>query len=735
MAGSGSPVMNTRRAVRALTRAALDPDRPGTVGDLARVVATATGSRGAVLWEAPGEAGDVPTLSVLALWLDEQSPAATSRGVAADPVTELAFSTRSLAVPDDLPAAAAQVYGYDVTAALPIDYADDCHGVVTLIGGNDLDGAGFDTVVELVEILPELCSTVRERQTLALVNACNTILHDADIESPDRPLLRQRLGEHLSEVCHLVAGALRCTEVSIFLEDRPTHGGRYRLLASSASAGGGSSAGTEKPVNLARSGSAAGNGPLMELQMLSGERVSGFVRCRGTDGPPHHFTASDRALLHPIVAQVSRYCRNWRHRWVISEENESWRRLAAGVTEFNKLLAEKLDSVARDRHHEQQVSEMAVRIVTEVVPESTGATVFQPATSGDAASTLVPVASTGNGYRRDPAPGSGIAMEVLRTRTQDHVTDQRALVAEGIVAGRGWLLCTPIRVGEQVYGVLEAVGPDPELPSNSAQVHAIIGDQIGLYRHLRDTLRNLQDTRHRLEVAHRSEAEAMEDLKHQLVSPLRTATDRTDAVLRGGCLNSRAEAQLKAVRGLCRKAGRVAMSAGVFATLSKGGTPEPRPERIGVDDLTRMLIEAADDAQALGNPRRGILFDVERDSVRKLGRRLAEVDVSFLQQCVGNLLDNAAKYAYEGTRVQIETAVTGDQLAVEVTSTGLPIAPRDLARCIKRNWRGEAARSTTGEGSGLGLWIVDNLMRAMCGHVRMEAAADRTTVRLVLPLA
>ena len=149
----------------------------------------------------------------------------------------------------------------------------------------------------------------------------------------------------------------------------------------------------------------------------------------------------------------------------------------------------------------------------------------------------------------------------------------------------------------------------------------------------------------------------------------------------------------------------------------------------------RLLIAAADDAQVLGDPRRGIRFEVERESVRGLGRRLVKVDTSFLQQCVGNVLDNAAKYGYEGTWVSLTADVGPTDLTLAIASTGIPLRPAELPLALQRNWRGDAARSTTGEGSGLGLWIVDHLTRAMGGRVAIDARADLTTVRLVLPLA
>jgi signal transduction histidine kinase len=263
----------------------------------------------------------------------------------------------------------------------------------------------------------------------------------------------------------------------------------------------------------------------------------------------------------------------------------------------------------------------------------------------------------------------------------------------------------------------------------------IIGDQLGLYQYLQQTHDHLQEARTKLQRAVRGQAEALEDLEHQLVSPLITATNRTERVLASGRYDSRTEAQLRAVRGLCRKASRVAMSAGVFAVLSKGHAPAPKLELMGVDDLLRLLIAAADDAQLLSNPKRNIVFTIRRDTVRELGRRLIQADRSFLEQCIGNLFDNAAKYSYVDTTVEVRGAVYGGNFGIRVTSTGLPLMPADAERCLDRNWRGVAARTSTGEGSGLGLWIVDNLMHAMQGTVRVLPEGDETTVLLSFPLS
>jgi len=724
--------VSTRQAVRRLIRAALDREGRGTVDELARVIAEATACEGAVLWEAPDELRGSANLSVAAIWLDAVWPTVTCRPCAADPITELALQTGTLAIPADLPYSTTRVYDQEVTAALPLTYTDGCRGVLTLLGGGELTADAFDTVVELIEIVPELRSSVRERRTLALVNSCNGILHDADVESRERPLSRERLSTHLSLMCAIAAEELKCAEVSILIEHALGRGARWRLLAVCGQSGGDHGEEIDGQYDLICSG-VCGPEPLMQVRLLSGDQVIGLMRFRGTTGPPHHFTTTDLGLLSPIAALVSRYWQNWVHRWEICDENTSWRRLAAGMMSLNELLATAISDPTADPDYERRMATAAARVTQEVVAESVGVTLTRAPTDGQP---TPPLARAGEPFRHTLPSPAGLTSRVLRTRHQETLTEAAALADEGIVPDFGWLLCTPVGFGQDVYGYMEAAGPAREAPANAAQVQTIIGDQLGLYRHLTDTLRELHRTRVELERTAASTADAMEDIKHQLASPLWAAVQRTDLLLLRDRLDTRMEPSLKAIRGLCRKAARVATSAGVFASLSRDEPLQPRSERLSCDELLGILISSAADAQLLCDANRSMRFVVESESIRTaFGRRLAVIDRSFLQQCVGNLLDNATKYGYDNTRVEITGELSSSRAAVLVRSVGHPMSPRDVERCRERNWRGDAACANVGEGSGLGLWIADRLMCAMRGRLSVEAVANTTLVRLSLPLA
>jgi len=460
--------------------------------------------------------------------------------------------------------------------------------------------------------------------------------------------------------------------------------------------------------------------------------VLGALAHRGVRDDRPSFTQADLAASELVASRIGQNLRTWSHRAADPAGDRSWLLLATGVTALDKLVSEEL---AHDAPDDQRVYRTAMEIVRNVIPDCDAGVVHRAATGRTGGPRLYPVGEApavaqGNEGRR-PRTGS-LALSVLRSGRQHATTDAAEITGDGLDAG--WLTYTPIRIGGEPYGVLAVSGKGRSLPANAPQVCEIVADQLGLYLHLRGALSGLQKTRGELQATTRSQADALEDLEHQLGGPLRIATERVDLVIQTGRLDSRLDSQLRAARGLCRKATRVALSAGVFAALSKGTAPAPRLELLSADDVVRLLIAGADDAQLLSNPRRRIRFEVDRDRIRRMGRQFIKVDRSFVEQCVGNLLDNAAKYSYENTAVTIAGDTSDDSLALTVTSTGLPLNPADAKATLQRNWRAPPARAATGEGSGLGLWIADHLMRSMNGAIRVHPVQDLTTVRLTFPL-
>ncbi|MFJ8805897.1 sensor histidine kinase [Streptomyces sp. NPDC102490] len=102
-----------------------------------------------------------------------------------------------------------------------------------------------------------------------------------------------------------------------------------------------------------------------------------------------------------------------------------------------------------------------------------------------------------------------------------------------------------------------------------------------------------------------------------------------------------------------------------------------------------------------------------------------------LRQVLGNLLSNAIRHTPPNGRVTLGARRVAGAVAIEVKDTGSGIRQEDLPRVFDRFWRAEQSRSRRTGGSGLGLSIVGQLVRAHGGEVSVASRPHVETVFLV----
>ena len=125
---------------------------------------------------------------------------------------------------------------------------------------------------------------------------------------------------------------------------------------------------------------------------------------------------------------------------------------------------------------------------------------------------------------------------------------------------------------------------------------------------------------------------------------------------------------------------------------------------------------------------KGIAFETDMEPTPTRG------DARRLEQVVDNLLSNALRYTDPGGRVTLHVSrgVTG--CVVEVRDTGIGIASEDLPHVFDRFWRSDRSRSRATGGSGIGLAVVRELVRAHHGRVELRSEIGEGTVaRVILP--
>lgn len=101
-------------------------------------------------------------------------------------------------------------------------------------------------------------------------------------------------------------------------------------------------------------------------------------------------------------------------------------------------------------------------------------------------------------------------------------------------------------------------------------------------------------------------------------------------------------------------------------------------------------------------------------------RRLKEIFINFLS--------NAIKYSdQENGKVWIEAKQTGGGVEISVNNNGAQISKEDQKHVFQKFWRSESAQKSTIEGTGLGLFIVQQLAEMMEGKVRFTSEPDKTS--------
>ena len=115
----------------------------------------------------------------------------------------------------------------------------------------------------------------------------------------------------------------------------------------------------------------------------------------------------------------------------------------------------------------------------------------------------------------------------------------------------------------------------------------------------------------------------------------------------------------------------------------------------------------------------------------KLARQLTEtpVDATQMQQVLVNLVKNAAQAMTTGGTLTLQTGENSDGVWISVADTGGGIPEEQINRIF------EPFYTTKKRGSGLGLMIVQRIVRAHGGKIELESHVGRgTTFRIWLPL-
>ena len=145
-------------------------------------------------------------------------------------------------------------------------------------------------------------------------------------------------------------------------------------------------------------------------------------------------------------------------------------------------------------------------------------------------------------------------------------------------------------------------------------------------------------------------------------------------------------------------------------------------------DLSEMIAATAEDADILA-PHLNVEAEIKPDI-------LVAADPVLIQQVLQNLASNAVKHNHNNGWVRMTLKCEDKRAVFRISNSGPGIAPEDRDRVFDRFHRADSARNRSTEGSGLGLSLCREIVRAHQGELAVTESDQQTaTFTLTLSVA
>ena len=207
------------------------------------------------------------------------------------------------------------------------------------------------------------------------------------------------------------------------------------------------------------------------------------------------------------------------------------------------------------------------------------------------------------------------------------------------------------------------------------------------------------------------------DLAHELRTPISNLRGEAEVAL-GRC---RTPAEYQAVLASnLEEYERLSRMIDGLLFIARAENPRAAVERRRFD--ARKEVEAVCDFYEALAGEQGVQIGID-------GGAEVEADPLLFRRAMGNVLANALRHTPKGGHVRVQVrAVDGGGVEVTVRDNGSGIAPEHLPRVFDRFFRAADAASREDRGTGLGLPIVQSIMRLHDGMVTLDSQVGRGTI-------
>ena len=246
-------------------------------------------------------------------------------------------------------------------------------------------------------------------------------------------------------------------------------------------------------------------------------------------------------------------------------------------------------------------------------------------------------------------------------------------------------------------------------------------DEMGA---LIDSFNKMADS---LEQAENRRSEFIANISHELRTPMTTIAGFADGILDGTIPPENERKYLISIRDETRRLSRLVRD---MLDVSRARAQAANVSHRTVFDLTELVLQIL-----LGFEDRATKKNLDVDPQLPESHIMVNADRDAITRVIYNLLDNAVKFASEGSCLVVRLYKDNGKAYVAVRDHGEVIPPDDLPFIFDRFHKSDRSRSLDKEGVGLGLYLVKTIINAHDEDIAVRSEDGMTEFVFTLALA
>ncbi len=217
------------------------------------------------------------------------------------------------------------------------------------------------------------------------------------------------------------------------------------------------------------------------------------------------------------------------------------------------------------------------------------------------------------------------------------------------------------------------------------------------------------------------------DVSHELKTPMTTIGGFIDGIIDGTIEPEKQGYYLKIVSDEVKRLSRLLQTMLSISKLESGEFVL-KSEKF---DFRELLIGVV-----ISQEQRIEQLKLDIRGLETLANVTVNADKDLIHQVVYNLVDNAIKFNVEGGYIDFSVRVDAKKMSFCITNTGRGIPPTELPYVFERFYKVDKSRSANKNSTGLGLYIVKNILKNHGGTIKVSSKENEfTTFEVQLPLS